>query len=66
LPDISGLAVDALGVKLVCVSLGMVLLTTYLWQSVRWTERGKSYAWISSSVLAITAISAAAFLRWFS
>lgn len=66
LPDISGIAVDALGIKMVCATLGFVLLTTYLWQSDRWTERGKSYAWMTSSVLAITAISAAAFLRWFS
>jgi NADH:ubiquinone oxidoreductase subunit 6 (subunit J) len=66
LPDISGIAVDALDIKMVCATLGIVLLTTYLWQSHRWTERGKGKAWISSSVLAITAISAAAFLRWFS
>lgn len=66
LPDISGIAIDALGIKMVCATLGILLLTTYLWQSHRWTERGKNKAWISSSVLAITAISAAAFLRWFS
>ncbi len=28
LPDISGIAVDALGIKMVCVSLGILLLTT--------------------------------------
>jgi len=66
MPDISGIAVDALGIKMGCVSLGILLLSLYLWQSHRWTERGKSKAWISSSVLAVTAISAAAFLRWFS
>lgn len=66
LPDISGIAIEALGIKMVCATLGILLLTVYLWQSHRWEERGKSKAWISSSVLAITAISAAAFLRWFS
>lgn len=66
LPDISGIAVDALVIKMVCATLGILLLATYLWQSHRWTEQGKSKAWISSSVLAITAISGAAFLRWFS
>ena len=66
LPDISGIAVDALVVKMACVSLGILLLMTYLWQNHRWTEHGKSKAWVYSSFLAITAISAAAFLRWFS
>jgi hypothetical protein len=65
-PDISGIAVDALAIKMVCATLGILLLTAYLWQSHRWTEQGKNKAWISSSVLAITAISGAAFLRWFS
>ncbi len=66
LPDISGVAVGALGIKMVCAALGILLLTTYLWQSQRWNEQRKNKAWISSSVLAIAAISAAAFLRWFS
>jgi len=66
LPDISGIAVYALGIKMICATLGILLLATYLWQSHRWTERSKNIAWLSSSVLAITAISAAAFLRWFS
>lgn len=64
-PDISGLATYALGIKMVCATLGILLLVAYLWQSPRWTEWGKSKAWSTSSILAITAISAAAFLRWF-
>ena len=66
LPDISGIAVYALVIKMICATLGILLLATYLWQCHRWTEQGKSKAWVSSSVLAITAISGAAFLRWFS
>lgn len=66
LPDISGIAVDALGIKMVCASLGILLLAAYLWQDGQWTVQVKSRAWISSSALAITAISGAAFLRWFS
>ncbi len=65
LPDISGTAIYALGIKMVCATLGILLLATYLWQSPRWTAWGKSNAWTTSSVLAVTAISAAAFLRWF-
>ena len=66
LPDISGIAIEALGIKMVCAALGILLLTAYIWQSHRWAERKQNKVWISSSVLAITAISAAAFLRWFS
>lgn len=64
-PDISGIATYALGIKMVCATLGGLLLVIYLWQSVRWTEAGKNKVWISSALLATTAISAAAFLRWF-
>jgi hypothetical protein len=65
-PDISGIAVDALGIKMACAALGILLLSFYLWQSARWEIQAKNQAWILSSVLAVTAISAAAFLRWFS
>ena len=65
-PDISGIAIDALGVKMICVTLGILLLLAYLWLSSSWSESGKCKAWAGSSVLAVTAISAAAFLRWFS
>ncbi len=66
LPDISGIATYALGIKIACVTSGVLLLTTYLALSEQWTEQGKSKAWLSSCVLAFTALSAAAFLRWFS
>ncbi len=65
-PDISGLAMDALGIKMGCATLGILLLTTYLYQDKRWTEIDKNKAWITSTILSITAFSAAAFLRWFS
>lgn len=65
-PDIAGIAVDALGIKMVCATLGILLLSIYLWLGADWTTQAKNRAWRSSSVLAITAISAAAFLRWFS
>jgi hypothetical protein len=64
-PDISGVAIDALGIKMICATLGILLLMVYLALSANWTERRKSRAWIVSCILAITAISAAAFLRWF-
>jgi hypothetical protein len=64
-PDISGIATYALSIKMVCATLGILLLVIYLWQSARWTEAGKGTTWVASAVLASTAISAAAFLRWF-
>jgi len=66
LPDISGIAIEALGIKMFCATLGILLLSTYLWQSEHWTIKVKDRAWVSSSLLAVVAISAAAFLRWFS
>ncbi len=65
-PDMSGLAMDALGIKMCCATLGILLLTTYLFQNHRWTDLDKNKAWITSTILSITAFSAAAFLRWFS
>lgn len=66
LPDISGIATYALGIKMICATLGILMLAAYLWRSASWTEQGRNRVWHSSSALAITALSAAAFLRWFS
>lgn len=66
LPDISGIATYALGIKMICVTVGVLLLAVYLWRGERWTEKFKNQMWISTSALAITALSSAAFLRWFS
>jgi len=66
LPDISGIATYALGIKMICATLGILMLATFLWRGECWTEQLKHNMWISSSALAITALSSAAFLRWFS
>lgn len=66
LPDISGIATYALGIKMLCASLGILLLATYLWRGERWKDQQVHGIWISSSVLAATALTSAAFLRWFS
>jgi hypothetical protein len=65
-PDISGIAVIALIVKMVCVATGFLLMAIYLFRSKSWTVAGMNGVWIASSALAVTAFSAAAFLRWFS
>jgi NADH:ubiquinone oxidoreductase subunit 6 (subunit J) len=66
LPDIGGIATYALSIKMICATLGILMLAAYLWRSERWSEQDRSRVWLSSSALAITALSAAAFLRWFS
>ena len=65
-PDISGIAVMALAIKMLCAAMGILLLATYLFRSSVWTEEKMNIVWIISSILAATALSAAAFLRWFS
>lgn len=65
-PDIAGIAVVALVIKMVCAAIGFVLLATYLFRSANWTTARMNAVWIASSALAVTALSAAAFLRWFS
>jgi len=66
LPDISGIATYALGIKMLCASLGILMLAAYLWQGEHWKEQQVHGVWLSSSVLAVTALTSAAFLRWFS
>jgi hypothetical protein len=65
-PDISGVAWVALIVKMVCVVIGLLLLGTYLFSGANWESSRINLVWGTSSMLAITALSAAAILRWFS
>ena len=65
-PDISGIAIVALAIKIVCVAVGFLLLFTYLLRSENRAQETSNVAWITSSALAVTALCAAAFLRWFS
>jgi hypothetical protein len=64
-PDIAGIAVVALTIKIVCVALGFLLVAVYL-MPCRCRERIEALVWPASTLLAATALSAAAFLRWFS
>ena len=66
LPDIAGVAVIALLIKILCAATGFLLAAIYLLRGAVWPGRKKNMAWYSSLLLAVTALSAAAFLRWFS
>ena len=61
LPDIHGIAVDALIIKITCVILGFIL-SLLLYAKKGWDAR----LWRILFALGVVALAAAAFLRWFS
>lgn len=65
-PDIGDIATAALMLKMTCAAVGFILLSAYLYWGARWSEKRCDWVWVASSALAITALSAAAVLRWFS
>lgn len=65
-PDIHGIAVIALLVKIVCAVTGFVVTVWWLRRADRWSESRRTRVWSLLMALGITALSAAAFLRWFS
>ena len=65
-PDIHGIAVAALLIKIACAVTGFVVATLWLRNAARWSESRSNVMWNLLIVLGVTALSAAAFLRWFS
>ena len=66
LPDIHGIAMAALLVKMACAAAGFMLAAAYLYSGIEWSERAQKTTWHTLTLLAATALTAAAFLRWFS
>jgi DNA-binding transcriptional regulator YbjK len=66
LPDIHGIAVDALAIKIVCALTGFILAIVYMKFHSGWSADKQNFAWRISLVLGVVALSSAAFLRWFS
>ena len=66
LPDIHGIAIIALWVKIVCVVTGLSVAIISLKKSMGTVHKTPCSVWLASLALAVTALSAAAFLRWFS
>lgn len=66
LPDIAGIAVIALVIKMLCAATGILLTAAYIFWGGNWTQRKRSTALHSSTLVAAIALCAAAFLRWFS
>lgn len=65
-PDLHAVAVGALLIKVVCAVSGFVLAALYVRGALQWSEKGRHRAWHALAGLGATALTAAAFLRWFS
>lgn len=65
-PDISGIATAALFVKAISAGLGVLLIVVYLLRAAYWTAARRKQVWQGLIGLGIIALTAAAFLRWFS
>jgi len=66
LPDIHGVAVAALTVKVTCAVAGLAIALLLQQRGQRWNETQRKRAWRALALLAAAALAAAAFLRWFS
>ena len=65
LPEISGVAVIALVAKIACATCGFAVGILYLNMASRWSVATRLKVWQGMLALAGTALTAAAFLRWF-
>jgi hypothetical protein len=65
-PDIHGIAIAALMIKMVCAVAGFTAAALYLKREARWTAPVRGRVWTLQLTFALTALTAAAFLRWFS
>ena len=65
-PDIHGIATAALMVKMLCAVAGLATVAWYLRYADSWTDGRRRAAWRLLAVLGATALTSAAFLRWFS
>ncbi len=65
-PDIGEIATAALVLKMGCAAAGFALLAAYLGWGAKWPEGSARGTLTASLALGITALSAAAVLRWFS
>jgi hypothetical protein len=65
-PDLSRIAMAALVVKVVAASTGFLLAAIYLVRGREWNRVRVKRSFQALAALAATALTAAAFLRWFS
>jgi hypothetical protein len=65
-PDIHGVAVIALVTKITCAAAGLALALHSVVRGENWSEAQRRFSWWVLAALAATALTAAAFLRWYS
>ncbi|RPH65734.1 MAG: hypothetical protein EHM83_05680 [Burkholderiales bacterium] len=65
-PDIHGIAVAALGIKIAAAVVGVAVAAAFLRLSARWGDTARRRAWAALTGAGVVALTAAAFLRWFS
>jgi hypothetical protein len=65
-PEIHGIAVAALLLKIACAVAGISVSTLLLARGAAWSEAQRGHAWSALLGFAAIALCAAAFLRWFS
>lgn len=65
LPDPTGVGLAALEIKAACALTGFVLALLYLRAATRWSAQVRLRVWQILFVLGLTAITSAAFLRWY-
>lgn len=65
-PDLHATAQVALIIKTTCAISGILLALFYVRRAGSWSNKGRRNAWVVLTGLGATALSAAAFLRWFS
>lgn len=65
IPDVTGVALAALLVKIACTLTGFILAAVYLRTGFGWSSRNQFLLWQIMLGLAVTPLSSAAFLRWY-
>ena len=65
LPDIHGIAVFAVSLKIACVIFSFIL-ALLLYAKAEWDAKRQLFVWRILFALGLLALAAAAFLRWFS
>jgi hypothetical protein len=65
-PDLGGVAVAALAIKMAAAITGFLLAALTLMRGREWSRAGVTRTFRSLAALAALALTAAAFLRWFS
>ncbi|MDD4975539.1 MAG: hypothetical protein PHY93_14360 [Bacteriovorax sp.] len=64
-PDLHGMALAALFVKMICTAMGFILALFFIRSAKKWRESSRVLSWKIMVILFTTTLMAAAILRWF-